>query len=295
MNRMMNRNLLNISFLGLLLLLFTGCKHLEKVVIERKLKPVSVRRVVRLVGENELNYNTLSVKKVRLTINNDGDTHSITGLYRIKKDSIIQVKAQKLTVPIGNLEIDKDSFRVVKHIGSSVILGTLQNINDLAGTDVDFQTIQSILSNHIQSIKQDQKDNPFKDYTMAIEKNMYKISSIRERKFRKYSNNENRFERFKQRNEEEHLVKHNIFIDPDLFVVREVVFNDLNTGIVVTIEFSDFKELGTKWFPGTIHLSVSGKKKLEVQVELSKVSIDDEKDFGFTIPPKYKRGELQKQ
>lgn len=289
----MNRNILNISFLGLLLLLFTGCKHVEKIVIERKLKPVSVRRAVRLVGENELKYNTLSVKKIHLAINNDGDTHSITGLYRIKKDSIIQVKAQKL-VPLGGLEIDKDSFRVVKHIGSSVMLGSIQNISDLAGTDVDYLTIQSILSNHIQSIKQDQKDNPFKDYTMAIEQNMYKISSIRERKFRKYSNNENRFERFKQRNEEEHLVKHDIFIDPDIFVVRRIVFHDVNTGIAVTIEFSDFKELGLKWFPGKIHLSVSGKKKLEVQVELSKVSIDDEADFSFNIPSKYKREDLQK-
>ena len=289
----MSRNILNISLFSLLLLLSTGCKHLEKVVIERKLKPVSVRRVVRLVGENELKYNTLSVKKVHLSINNDGDVHSVTGLYRIKKDSIIQVKAQKL-VPLGNLEIDKDSFRVVKHIGSAVILGTIQNINDLAGTDIDFQTIQSILSNHIQSIKQDQKDNPFRDYTIAIEKNMYKISSIRERKFRKYSNNENRFERFKQRNEEEHLVKHDIFIDPDIFVVRRIVFNDLNTGIAVTIEFSDFKELGIKWFPGTIHVSVSGKKKLEVKVELSKVSIDDETDFSFNIPSTYKREDLPK-
>ena len=289
----MNRNTLNISLLGFLLLLFTGCKHIEKVVIERKLKPVSVRRAVRLVGENELKFNTLSVRKVHLTINNDGETHSITGLYRIKRDSIIQVKAQKL-VPLGSLEIDKDSFRVVKHIGSSVIRGTIQSINDLTGTDVDFLTIQSILSNHIQSIKQDQKDNPFKEYTMAIEQNMYKISSIRERKFRKYSNNENRFERFKQRNEEEHLVKHDIFIDPDIFVVRRIVFNDLNTGIAVKIEFSDFKELGIKWFPGTIHVSVSGKKKLEVQVELSKVSIDDETDFSFTIPAKYKREDLPK-
>lgn len=289
----MSRNILNISLFSLLLLLSTGCKHLEKVVIERKLKPISVRRVVRLVGENELKYNTLSVKKVHLSINNDGDIHSVTGLYRIKKDSIIQVKAQKL-VPLGGLEIDRDSFRVVKHIGSAFILGTIQNINDLAGTDIDFQTIQAILSNHIQSIKQDQKDNPFRDYTIAIEKNMYKISSIRERKFRKYSNNENRFERFKQRNEEEHLVKHDIFIDPDIFVVRRIVFNDLNTGISVTIEFSDFKELGIKWFPGTIHVSVSGKKKLEVKVELSKVSIDDETDFSFNIPSTYKREDLPK-
>jgi hypothetical protein len=82
-------------------------------VLEKKVKPISVRRAVRMVNENELKYNTLSVKKVNLTINNDGNINSIKGLYKIKKDSVIQVSAQKLTIPVGKLELDKDSFRVV--------------------------------------------------------------------------------------------------------------------------------------------------------------------------------------
>jgi len=49
-----------------------------------------------------------------------------------------------------------------------------------------------------------------------------------------------------------------------------------------------------KWFPGIIHVAVSGKKKIDLHVELSKVSLDDETDFVFTIPPKYKREELKK-
>lgn len=279
--------------LWILLILGSGCKHTEKIVIEKKVKPVSVRRVVRMVTENELKYRTLSVKKVSLTIDNNGEVKSARGFYRIKRDSIIQVSAQTLIIPVGKLELGTDSFKIVNHLAKQVIKGTIQNIADTIGYDIDFQTIQSILSNHMQSLKQEFKENQFKDYVAVVENNMYKISSIRERRFRKFAANEVKLERFKQRKDEPHLVKQDIYVDPDIFVVRKEIYHDIDTDRIITIEFSEFKAIGTKWFPGKIHLSVSGKEKLDIQVELSKVSIDDEKDFGFSIPSKYKLEELK--
>jgi hypothetical protein len=282
-------------YLWIFIFLLVGCKHTEKVVIEKKVKPISVRRVVRMVNENELKFNTLSVKKINLTINNNGNINSIRGFYKIRRDSVIQVSAQRLTIPVGKLELDADSFRVVFHLGKQVMYGSIQNIEDYIGYDIDYQTIQSILSNRLQSVKLDQKENQFKDYVSEIEDNMYKISSIKDRRFRKFAANEERFERFKQRKDEQHLVKQDIFIDPDIFVVRKEVYQDLDTERVVTIEFSEFKALGEKWFPGKINISVIGKEKLEIEVELSKVSIDDETDFGFTVPSKYKRELLKRK
>lgn len=247
-----------------------------------------------MVYDNEFKYNTLSVRKVNVTINIDGNVNSVKGNYKIKRDSVIQVSAQNLIIPVGKLELDNDSFRVVYHIGKMVMSGAIQNIGDLLSSDIDFPTIQAILSNHIQSVKQDQSENQFKDYVLAIEDNMYKLSSIRARKYRKITANEDRLERFKQRNDEQNLVKQDIFIDPDLFVVRKEVYHDIESDRIITIEFSEFKALGVKWFPGIIHVAVSGKKKIDLHVELSKVSLDDETDFVFTIPPKYKREELKK-
>ncbi len=277
----------------MVLFLLTGCKHVEKVVIEKKLKPISVRRAVRMVNENELKFQTLSVKKVNLILNNDGDVNSIKAFYKIKRDSLIQVSAQKLTIPVGKLELNQDSFVVVYHIGKSVMTGTLQNLSDRIGVDIDFQAIQSILSNRLQPLKQDQKENQFKDYVINTAENMYKISSIRARRFKIISSNEEKLERFKQRKDEQRLVKQDIYIDPDKFVIRKVVYHDLDSGRVVTIESSDFMPLSDKWFPGKIHVSVSGEKKLDLQIELSRVTIDDENDFGFSIPSKYKREQLK--
>lgn len=277
----------------ILLILVSGCKHTEKIAIEKKVKPVSVRRAVRIVTENELKYRTLSVKKVSLTIDNNGKVNSVRGFYRIKRDSIIQVSAQTLIIPVGKLELGPDSFKVVNHLDKQVMKGAIQKIAETIGYDIDFQIIQSILSNHMQSLKQDLRENQFRDYVLVVENNMYKISSIRERRFRKFAANELKLERFKQRKDEQHLVKQDIFVDPDIFVVRKEIYHDIDTDRIITIEFSEFKAIGTKWFPGKIHLTVSGKEKLDIQVELSKVSIDDENDFSFSIPSKYKLVELK--
>lgn len=283
-----------ISYLGILMVLLAGCKQVQKVVIEKKVKPITVRRVVRLVSDNELKFNTLLVKKVSLTYSNNGEETSFRGMYKIRKDSVIQISAQKLAIPIGKLEVGIDSFRVVQHIGKKVMSGLLQEIGDLVGYDIDYQIVESIFSNHLQSIKSDQKDNPFKDYVIAIEENMYKISSIRERRFRKFVNNEDKLERFKQRKDEQYLVKQDIFIDPDLFVVRKELYHDIDSGRIITIEYSDFKAIGNNWFPGNLHISVSGKEKLDIQAELSRVSINDEHDFGFSVPTKYKKEALKR-
>jgi len=279
--------------LWILLILGSGCKHTEKIVIEKKIRPVGIKRLVRIVTENELKYRTLSVKKVSLTIDNNGKVHSVRGYYRIKRDSIIQVSAQTLIIPVGKLELGTDSVKVVNHLDKQVMKGTIQKIAETVGYDIDFQIIQSILSNHMQSLKQDLRENQFRDYVLVVENNMYKISSIRERRFRKFASNEVKLERFKQRKDEQHLVKQDIFVDPDIFVVRKEIYHDIDTDRIITIEFSEFKAIGTKWFPGKIHLTVSGKEKLDIQVELSKVSIDDENDFSFSIPSKYRLEELK--
>ena len=293
-NKIMKLKFTPLIYISLFILLLSGCKHVEKVVIEKKVKPMSVRRVVRTVYDNELKYNTLTVRKVNVTINNDGNVNSVKGNYKIKRDSVIQVSAQNLIIPVGKLELDNDSFRVVYHIGKMVMSGAIQNISDLLSTDIDFPTIQAILSNHIQSVKQDQSENQFKDYVFSIEDNMYKLSSIRARRYKKITANEDRLERFKQRNDEQNLVKQDIYIDPDLFVVRKEVYHDIESGRLITIEFSEFKALGEKWFPSIIHVAMTGKKKMDLRIELSKVTVDDETDFVFTIPPKYKREELKK-
>ncbi len=273
----------------LLTFLLIGCKQAEKVVVaEKKIKRLSVGRVIKMVNENELKFKTLSVNRVNLTLDKDGKSSSIRGLYKIRRDSVIQISAQKLTIPVGKLEAAPDSFRMVYFLEKKLFSGGYDYVSELLGTDVDFKTVQAILSNQLYSFRQEENDKDFKDFVCMIEEEMYKISSMRDRKLKKIGKNEDKLERFRNRIDDGHLMKQDIFIDPERFIVRRMVFDDIDFDRKLTIEFSKFEMIQNQWFPGNINLLLSGKDRVELNISLSKVSIDETDSFNFNVPSRYK-------
>ena len=279
------------SFFGIIILSFllSGCKQTEKIAAPKKIKRYSVGKVIKMTNENSLKFETLSVKKVTLSFSNDGKTTSIRGSYKIRRDSIIQMYAQKLSIPVGKLEVNTDSFKMVNFLDQEVLLGKDNYLSKLLGMDIDFGVLQALLSNKMFSFRQDTRDKDFKEFFCEIEDDMYKISSIRDRKLRKLNKNEEKLGRYRNRSDEGHVIKQDIFIDPDSFVVKKMIFNDLDTNKGVILEFSDYEKVLDQWFPASIKMKVTGEKKIEMAIELSKITLNDETNFGFSISPKYKK------
>lgn len=266
---------------------FSGCKQTEKIAVPKKIKRYSVGKVIKMTNDNSLKFETLSVKKFILSFSNDGRSTSIRGSYKIRRDSIIQLYAQKLTIPLGKLEVNTDSFRMVYFLEQELLVGKNNYLNKLLGMDIDFSVLQALLSNKIFSFRQDPREKDFKEFYCEIEDDMYKISSIRDRKLRKFNKNEEKLERYRNRLDEGNVIKQDIYIDPDSFVVRRMVFNDLDTNRGVRLEFSNYEKVMDQWFPGMINMQLTGEKKIELSVELSKISLNDESNFGFSVSPKY--------
>jgi hypothetical protein len=155
--------------------------------------------------------------------------------------------------------------------------------------DIDFGVLQALLSNKIFSFRQDSKDKDFKEYVCEIEDNMYKISSIRERKLKRINKSEEKLERYRNRLDEGHLIKQDIYLDPDSFVVKRMVFSDLDNHKGVKLEFGKYEKVMDQWFPGLIEIQSTDDRNMELIIELAKISLDDEKNFGFSVSPKYKR------
>ena len=273
----------------ILSLVFSGCKQTEKIAIPKRIKRYNVGKVIKMTNDNSLKYETLSVKKVALSFSNDGKTTSIRGSYKIRRDSIIQLYAQKLAIPVGKMEVNTDSFRMVYFLDQELLVGKNNYLSKLLGMDIDFSVLQALLSNKMFSFRQDPRDKNFKEFFCEIEDDMYKISSIRDRKLRRFNKNEDKLERYRNRLDEAHLIKQDIYIDPDSFVVRRMVFNDLDNNRGVKIEFSNYEKVMDQWFPALIQMRMTGDKMIELSIELSKISLNDEKNFGFSVSPKYKK------
>jgi len=273
----------------ILAVFFSGCKQTEKITAPKKIKRYSVGKVIKMTNENSLKYETLSVKKVVASLTNEGNTTSVRGSYKIRRDSIIQLYAQKMAIPVGKMEVNVDSFRMVYFLDQELFVGKNNYLSKLLGMEVDFGVLQALLSNKMFSFRQDPRDKDFKEFSCDIEDDMYKISSIRDRKIRKLNKNEDRLERFRNRSDEGHVIKQDIYIDPDYFVVRRMVFEDLENNKGLKLEFSNYEKVMDQWFPGSIKMKVTGDKELELSIELSKISLNDETNFGFSVSPKYKR------
>jgi len=276
-----------------LVVLFAGCKHVEKVTAPKRIKRYSVGKVIKMTNENSLNFETLSVKKLTLTFTNEDRTTSIRGSYKIRRDSIIQLNAQKLSIPMGKLEVNTDSFIMVNFLDQEVLTGNNNYLSNWLDMDIDFNVLQALLSNQLFSFNQETGDNEFKEFYCEIEDDMYKISSLRDRKIRKFNKNEDKLDRYRNRLEDGHVIKQDIYIDPDSFVVRRMVFNDLDTNKGIVLNISNYEKVMDQWFPGKMEMQLTGDKKTELSVELSRVSLNDERNFGFSVPEKYKRKLIQ--
>jgi len=273
----------------ILLFFFVGCKQTEKITAPKKIKRYNIGKVIKMTNENSLKYETLSVKKVAVSFTNKGNTTSVRGSYKIRRDSIIQLYAQKMAIPVGKMEMNVDSFRMVYFPDQELFVGENNYLSKLLGMDVDFGVLQSLLSNKMFSFRQDPRDKDFKDFSCDIEDEMYKISSIRDQRIRRLNINEKKLERNRDRSDEGPNIKQDIYIDPDSFVVRRMVFNDLENNKGLKLEFSNYEKVMGQWFPGLIKMQVTGEKQLELSIELSKISLNDETNFGFSVSPKYKR------
>jgi len=273
----------------ILLFFFAGCKQTEKITALKKIKRYSVGKVIKMTNENSLKYETLSVKKVAVSLTNDGNSTSVRGSYKIRRDSIIQLYGQKMAIPLGKMEVNVDSFRLVYFLDKELFVGKNNYLSKLLGMDVDFGVLQALLSNKMLSFRQDSRDKDFREFSCDIEDEMYKISSIRDQRIRKFNKNEEKLERHRNRSDEGHGIKQDIYIDPDSFVVRRMVFKDIENNKGLKLEFSNYEKVMDQWFPGSIKMQVTGEKQLELSIELSKISLNDETNFGFSVSPKYKR------
>jgi hypothetical protein len=265
-----------------------SCKHIEKVAAPKKIRHLSRGRVIKLVNEKSLHYETLTVRKVNFSLNNEGKETSIRGSYKIRRDSVIQMYAQKLSIPVGKLEVSQDSFKFAYFIDQELFIGANSYLSKLLGLEVDYSILEALLSNQLFSVRQDSKESEFMDYACEIEDQMYKISSIRTRKLKRIKKSDLTLERYRNRLDVERIIKQEIYIDADSFVVKKMIFKDLNSENGIKLEFSRYEKVMEQWFPGLMQIEVLGKNKVKLAIELSKVTLNDEKNFGFSVSPKYK-------
>jgi len=278
-------SLLGIAFLLLVFLQFS-CKSTYELGRKRA-HGMSDNKLYNQILDSSLFYNTLFIKRFSAHYESKGKSQNIRGSIKILRDSIIMVQINAPTgiIEAARLYITPDSVKMLDRIKKEYIASDFSFLSEKLNMDVDFFTLQSILTNEIFQLQGlYERHRPFvRNFRGKVIDDKYvfisdKASKV-ERKMRKdkyeklYKFNYQRFE-----------------IDPSLMKITDVLVRMFGEERDMTLKYRDFIDLEGQKFPSEMVFKVKDStQSLSCKLKYNKLVLNQDLKFSFRVSNKYKR------
>lgn len=266
-----------------------SCKTVEKAP-ETRLRPMSPGRLLKNVEESAFDYTHFSVRRINVQIDNGESKTSFRAGMQAIKDNEIQISVTKFNIPLGRISLTPDSIIFINYIERSFIADDYKTLSNFLDFDLDFNAIQAILSGNIFSFFED--DDDLRDYKSYTDRGMYMIQSEKMRKLRKIDERGKvqKMERMMKRMDEDALVIHTFYFDPERFVLRQMILEDKTNDRKAELKFDDYSKVGQKYYPGAIDVSfISEEGKFAIDARMSGFSTERGELTPLKIPDRYQR------
>jgi hypothetical protein len=262
-----------IGFYFFLVLFITSCTASRKAIRE-PLKEQGSEYLINKLKSNELKYNTLSAKFSATYYRNRKKT-TISGQLRIKRDSIIWISiTPMLGIEMARFLLSPDSIKYINRINSTFFLKDFKYINQLLNKTLDYDMAQAFLTGNDFSLYE---NNTFK---ASIDNSLYKLNTSNRRKLK----------RFVRRSEEQISIPlQSIWLDPDQFKITRVLLKEAERDSrKFSADYSAFEEMNGQQIPLALDYRIeTDKEKIRIKIEYSRIQLDNELSFPFSIPDSY--------
>lgn len=272
-------------------LVFTSCKTSREISTVAA-KPISTAKLLSKIEDNAFNYNYFSIKRINCQFSgNDSKTNFRISLKAIKDEKIL-VTINKLNIPVGRVLLSPDSVKYVNYIERNFFIDDYSYLSNFLNIDLDFETIQSILSNHAFSYRNDQKNKEFKTFESSIEDGMHVLHSEKERKILKFEaeGNSTKIDRRLKRLGDEALILQKMYFNASNFALTKLLIEDKTNSRNMEMTFQDFVKVERKDYPGAIDMDfVSPNNKISMTLRMSGFSTEKVESLSIDIPEKYEQ------
>lgn len=250
---------------------FTNCKTKKNSEDEVKLKNYSDKELIDLMVASDLTCPKVKSKgSVELSFREDD--YSLRGNFRVQTDSVTWISLSKSTIPVAMALISEDSLKVLNKIGKQYYLNTMDKINELINSDVDYELLKDFFLG--KAVAFDYEN----DYKVQKDDNSYLISSEKSKKI----------EKLIKKGKIKEPILYRCWIDPTNFKCKRVVINLLDQDAELTVTYSDWKEMGDALFPMYASLQiVTPLDSASLEINYSKVECVEGFSFPFKIPDSY--------
>ena len=299
MNKFLKRGILVLLIFGIF-----SCRTAKELDREATIyrKP---EKVIGLTKNNDLLFNTATLK-ANVTISEGKQKLSFKANIRMEKDSVIWSSLSILGIAGAKTLMTQDSIKVVNYKDRNYINEAYSKLQDYLNSDIlSLGNLQKIMLGDWLYI------SDFEKYRMKYNEKEYVVSTMSERRLekdwmeKKIDKLEKKYEKKEEKDAEkaqENLEKKQdrnprkydglaieVLIDPFDLKVKRMFVKDYYFNGELTTEYSDFKMVNNSMFPHTVNITLNGKKKLGVEIEYYKITLDQEISTPFSIPKKYER------
>lgn len=270
---------------------FSSCKTTRKLpsVVA---KPISTAKLLRNVEENAFDYENFSVKRMNCQFSTNKSSASFRVNLKAIRDKEILVLISKLNIPVGRVLLTPDSVKYVNYIDRNYFIDDYRYLSSVLNIDLDFATIQSIISNNAFSYRNDPKDKDFKNFDSYIESGMYVLQSEKEQKALRIEEKgrTGKTERRMKRLDDEALILQKMYFDPANFALTKLLIIDRTDNRKMEMDFDQFVKVDGKDYPGYISMSfVSEEQVVNLKINMNGFSTEQLGSLNFEIPEKYKQ------
>lgn len=258
----------------------------ELAVVEAR--PISTNKLLKRIEQNAFDYEYLTIKRINCNFSSSQSKAAFKINLKAKKDDRILVSISKLNIPVGRVLLTPDSVKYVNYIDRNYFIDDYSYLSSFLNIDLDFATIQSIISNNAFSYRNDPRDKDFKTFDALIEDNQYVLQSEKTRKLSKLEEKENKAERRLKRLDDQALIVQKMFFNPANFALNRLLISDKTNDRNMNLIFDDYSEVENKEYPGTIEMNFhSPEEEIDMKIRMSGFSTDKITSFSIKIPEKY--------
>lgn len=270
---------------------FTSCSS-RRELPSAVAKPISASKLLKKVEQNAFDYEYLAIKRISCQFSNNNSKTNFNINLKALKDEKILVSISKLKIPVGRVLLTPDSVKYVNYIDRNYFIDDYSYLSSFLNIDLDFATIQSIISNNAFSYRNDSKNKDFKTFDSFIEEGMHVLQSEKTRKIFKMEEKSKtgKIERRLKRLDDEALILQKMYFSPYNFALTKLVINDKTNKRIMNMNFDDFIKIQNKDYPGIIDMSFNSKaSEVKLRIRMSNFSTDKINSISIKIPEKYKQ------
>ncbi len=258
------------------------------------------------VDEHEFEYNNITLKfSAEMFAGESSETFS--GMMRIQDDSIIWISLRSYNIEGARVVITQDSVKYLNRMDNTYYLGDFGFLTDKFQIDLNYNAIQSILSNNFFFYPEpDDTAKAINNFKPCDDSVYYCMSSISQRKYTRYYVDDKHTNKWDRKLDKEFLdtvisdgtnyesnefVFQTVKVLPELFRVKDMYIENYIQQQSLYVLYGDEVLTEGRYFPNDITIElVTPKFETRVVITIESVSSNsDDISFPFKISDKYQQ------